>query len=106
MTLYPLGAPDEFVFGFSSLVESWGIYRHRPGRAEFETLIAPAIRIDGAVVEDHWAISADGTRIPYHTVRLATVDRRQPQPALLYAYGGYNVAFYMEIGRASCRERV
>lgn len=93
MTLYPQGAADEFVFGFSSLVESWGIYRHRPEQAQLETLIAPEMRLDGAVIEDDWAISADGTRIPYHTVRLASVERHQPQPALLYAYGGYNVAF-------------
>jgi len=90
MQLRPTGHPDEYVFAFSSLVESWGIYRHRPGAAELETLQAPEVRID-AVVEDLWATSSDGTRVPYHLVRRADVSAGEPQPMLIWAYGGWNV---------------
>lgn len=83
---------DEFVFGFSSLTESRGIYRHRPDENRFETLIAPEARIENAVVEDHWAVSPDGTRVPYHTIHLANLDRSGPHPALIFGYGAYGVS--------------
>lgn len=91
-TLVPTGWRDRYLFGFSSLTESWGVYSHRPGSVVIETLQAPVIQIQDAVVEDHWACSADGESIPYHIVRRADADQKQSQPTLIYAYGGYNVA--------------
>jgi prolyl oligopeptidase len=84
---------EEFVFAFCTLDTSWAIYRHRPGDPDADPLTAAAIRIEGAIVEDHWARSPDGTRIPYHTVRLATTDTSRPVPALIFAYGGFNHSF-------------
>jgi prolyl oligopeptidase len=84
------GHPDELVFAFSTLASSAGIYRHRPGAAAVEILKPPDIAID-AVIEDHWATSPDGTRIPYQTMRHAGTDASRPLPTLLYAYGGFNV---------------
>ncbi len=81
---------DEFVFAFSTLTSSAGTYRHRPGAADLEVLSEPAVVIDGAVVEDRWATSADGTRVPYHLVHRADVPLDRPQPAMIYAYGGFN----------------
>jgi prolyl oligopeptidase len=79
------------VFGFSSLTVSPGIYSHTPGETRLETLQRPATQLDDTTVEDRWAVSADGTRIPYHIVRRADVSSEQPRPTLIYAYGGYNV---------------
>lgn len=90
--LMPKGHPDQYLFGFSSLTESWGIYRYHPDTQKVETLQPPEVSLDNVVVEDHWAISADGTFIPYHSVRLADVDISTPQPTLMYGYGGYNYA--------------
>ncbi len=87
MNLAAKGHPEEFVFAFSSLTASWGVYRHRPGADSLETLAAPTIRLESAVVDDLWASSADGTRIPYHVVRLPEV---KSGAALIYAYGGFN----------------
>jgi prolyl oligopeptidase len=81
---------DSFLFGFSTLTASWGTYRHRPGSDTVETLVAPEVTLEDAVVEDHWANSSDGSRIPYHVVRLRGASANQPRPALLYAYGGFN----------------
>jgi len=81
---------DDFVFAFSTLTSSAGTYRHRPGSSELEVLTEPAVVIEGAVVEDGWATSTDGTRIPYHLVHRADVPRDRPQPAMIYAYGGFN----------------
>lgn len=91
MSVIPRGHPDRFLFLFSTLTASPGIYCHDPGHSEIETLQEPLVRLENTVVEDHWAISDDGTRVPYHLVRRAEVSVSQPQPTLIYAYGGYNV---------------
>jgi prolyl oligopeptidase len=91
MNLVGKGHPDEFVFSFSSLTRSWAIYRHTPGHHDIELLKESQVQLDDAVVEDHWAVSADGTRVPYHVVRRADVSLSKPQPTLIYAYGGFNV---------------
>jgi len=90
MNLVPKEHPEKFLFGFSSLTVSPGIYSHAPGQKEIETLQAPQVRLENALVEDRWAVSADGTRIPYHIVRLADVNGSRPQATLIYAYGGFN----------------
>lgn len=90
-TLLPKGHPDEFLFAFSTLTSSWGIYRHRPGDAAVEELAPPRVSLDDVTVVDHWATSSDGTRVPYHVVRLDSSESDGPLPALLYAYGGLNV---------------
>ena len=91
MNLVAKGHPDEFLFSFSSLVESTGVYRHRPGDRNSETLFSPQVRINDAIVEDCWATSADGTQVPYHCVRLDSTSDVIPQPTLISAYGAYNV---------------
>jgi prolyl oligopeptidase len=94
-TLGPRAHPDEYLFCFSTLTESWGCYRHRPGDAHVETLREPQVRLDAAV-EDLSATSADGTRVPYHVVRRPDVSDAAPQPTLIWAYGGFNTALVPE----------
>ena len=89
--LLPKGHPDQFLFGFSALTVSPGIYSHTPGQDEIEILRAPQVRLENTVVEDRWAVSIDGTRIPYHVVRRTDVSADRPQPTLIHAYGGFNV---------------
>jgi prolyl oligopeptidase len=90
LNLFPGATGDAFLFGYSSFTESTGLYLYRPGAAEFETIAAPAIRLEGVIVEDHWATSVGGVRIPYHVVRVADLDTGVTQPAMIYAYGAYN----------------
>jgi prolyl oligopeptidase len=90
MALAPVGHPDEFLFAFSSLIQSWGIYRHHLRGNSVETLKEPEVRLD-AVVEDLWATSPDGTRVPYHVIRPTALSTAQPQPTLIHGYGGFNV---------------
>ncbi len=89
MNLPARGHPEEFLFAFSSLTASWGVYRYHQGDPAVETLRAPEVRLESAIVEDHRATSADGTGIPYHTVRRPDA---KAGAALIYAYGGFNVA--------------
>jgi prolyl oligopeptidase len=90
MNLVPKGHPDKFLFYFSSLTVSQGLYSHTPGSPELETLEEPRVRLERSTVEDCWAESLDGTRIPYHIVRRADLEPNPSQPTLIFAYGGFN----------------
>jgi prolyl oligopeptidase len=90
MNLSPKGHPERFLFGFSSLTVSQGIYSYARGESRIEAVSEPQVRLENTVVEDRWAVSADGTRIPYHIVRRRDLSSTWPQPTLIYAYGGFN----------------
>jgi prolyl oligopeptidase len=90
MNLARTGHSEKFLFAFSSLTQSPGIYSHTLGQPAIETLQPPRVLLENAVVETRWAVSADGTRIPYHLVRRGDVTPSRPQPTLIYAYGGFN----------------
>ncbi|MFE4831194.1 prolyl oligopeptidase family serine peptidase [Streptomyces sp. NPDC056672] len=90
MTVLPEAVGDDFLFGFSTLTQSAGVYRHVPGTASLETLREPSITLVDAVIEDGWATSQDGTRIPFHIVRRRDLPLNRPRPALIHAYGGFN----------------
>ncbi|WP_417564344.1 prolyl oligopeptidase family serine peptidase [Microbacterium sp.] len=52
---------------------------------------APAVyATEGLVTTQHWAASADGTRVPYFQV--APRDAAGPLPTLIDAYGGFEVS--------------
>ncbi|GAA3192246.1 prolyl oligopeptidase family serine peptidase [Nonomuraea roseoviolacea subsp. carminata] len=88
LTALATGAPAaDFVFAFSTLTSSWGVYRHRPGETEPETLLPPAVVLD-AVLEEGAALAPDGVAVPYHVVRGAG---GAPAPVLISAYGAANV---------------
>ena len=119
-----------FLFAFSTLTSSWGVYRHRPGGA-LEVLREPEIVID-ATAELREATASDGTAIPYHVVRprggsgaapvlisaygaagIPTLPQYQPDLAAVLASGGTVVQAYLRGGgefgsawfRAADRER-
>ena len=45
---------------------------------------------DNVVVEQHFAVSDDGTRVPYFVMRREDVEG--PAPTVLYGYGGFEIA--------------
>lgn len=78
-----------YLFAFSTLTSSWGVYAHRPGDARPERLVEPAVSLD-AVVEVGAAPAADGTLVPFHLVR-PPGKPVGPAPTLISAYGAANV---------------
>ncbi|MGV9771732.1 prolyl oligopeptidase family serine peptidase [Streptosporangium sp. NPDC003464] len=91
LTALAVGTPaDDFVFAFSTLTSSWGVYRHRPGDTGIETLSAPTVTLD-AELEAGWAIASDGVAVPYHVVRPSGSDPTRAAPTLISAYGAANV---------------
>lgn len=83
---------DDFVFAFSTLTSSWGVYRHRHGESNIETLLAPTVVLD-AELEAGWARAHDGKPIPYHVVRPSGHTAGHAAPTLISAYGAANIPF-------------
>lgn len=50
-------------------------------------------RLDGVAIERYFATSVDGTQIPYFVVSRDDLDRAEPHPTLVNAYGGFNFPF-------------
>jgi prolyl oligopeptidase len=67
------------------------LYRVTPGEAPVAVQALPA-RFDAAnmVVEQHFATSRDGTKVPYFLVHRK--DVKGPVPAYMHAYGGFELA--------------
>jgi prolyl oligopeptidase len=77
---------------------------HRIDDGKFGRLYAPPAMFNGErfLIEQLWAASADGVRIPYFVIRPKRIALNHSHPALMYGYGAGNVSilpFYLgEIG--------
>lgn len=60
------------------------------GRADVVQALKPRFDATGIAVEQRFATSKDGTRIPYFLVRKGGAT--EPVPALIHAYGGFEAA--------------
>ncbi len=83
------GAGDEVVFVHASPVEAPSVWRADLARRTCTPVTEPAARLDARVL-DLAAVSRDGTRVPCQVVLRRDVEG--PAPALVFAYGGFNVA--------------
>jgi prolyl oligopeptidase len=86
-------ASDEYFLQFSGFTEPDTLRRGDLGRADgsVETLKREPAFFDaaGLDVQQLFAVSADGTRVPYFVVRRPGSD---PAPTLLTGYGGFEIA--------------
>ena len=57
-----------------------------------QTPVKGGYRSEDYVAEREWATAADGTRIPLSVIRRADLQRDGSNPALVYAYGSYEVS--------------
>jgi prolyl oligopeptidase len=88
-----LGSTDDEQAGlvFASLATSPAVLVADLRGGRVRTAVEPAVTLDGLTVLRFRAPSSGGVEVPYTVVTRAGVD--EPTPALLYAYGGFNVAF-------------
>ncbi|MBK8597832.1 MAG: S9 family peptidase [Holophagales bacterium] len=86
-----VGGDDDVVFVYSSLTQAPALYRASVVDRTSEPLTPPGARLD-ALVTDHSATSADGTRVRYRVVTRKD-DRSGSRPTIVHAHGGFNVAF-------------
>jgi len=54
--------------------------------------MAPRFDASGDVAEQHFAVSADGTRIPYFLVRPKAMKPDGSTPTLMFGYGGFQIS--------------
>lgn len=83
---------DTFFFSYESFLQPTTLYVHRGGAPEEVRSLPAFFDKDGLVTEQHEAVSADGTRIPYFVVRHADAPMDGSNPTLLYGYGGFEVS--------------
>ena len=84
---------DRFFYAYNSFLQPTALYLAEADGSAREVRALPAqFDAAGLVVEQHEAVSADGTRIPYFLVAQEGVDLDGQNPTLLYGYGGFEVA--------------
>lgn len=79
-------------FDYQTFNSSTAIYHCDVASHRLTTLVAPQIRLDDINVSQRFARSLDGTRVPYFVVHRKDVTLDSPRPALITAYGGFNVS--------------
>jgi prolyl oligopeptidase len=88
-----MAGTGDFTFTFASYEVSPSVYRYDLENRKLE-LIAPARTEHRDVVtrQVHFA-GTDGARVSSWVVHRRDLDLKRPHPALIYGYGGWNIAF-------------
>ena len=84
---------DEIMVLASGFLDPDTLYRGTAGMSGFEALKQAPAFFDASpyAVEQHFATSADGTRVPYFVVAAKHLARDGHAPTLLTGYGGFEV---------------
>ncbi|MEV7413922.1 prolyl oligopeptidase family serine peptidase [Streptomyces sp. NPDC089919] len=81
---------DEYFLAVTGFLQPAALYRGEVGTGHVVVKEAPPrFEADGMRVRQHFAVSADGTRVPYFVVG---AEGGGPAPTLLYGYGGFEVS--------------
>jgi prolyl oligopeptidase len=56
------------------------------------TALPARFKASAHVVEQNWAISRDGTKVPYFLVRPKKMKKNGSTPTLMYGYGGFQIS--------------
>ncbi|USX53813.1 prolyl oligopeptidase family serine peptidase [Lentzea sp. HUAS12] len=83
---------EAFAFTHTTFTQAPALMWHDPETGELVRARPPAAELSGVVVERGFATGRDGTRVPYFLVRRADLDRGNPLPCLVHAYGGFNLS--------------
>lgn len=83
---------DILAFTHTTFARSSVLLIHAPLTSELRQVGDAKHRLDSVVADQRFAISADGTRIPYFVVRRNDIDESAPRPTLVNAYGGFNLS--------------
>jgi prolyl oligopeptidase len=85
---------DTTYFAFSSFATPGSIWRYNAANntAEVVRQAKVAFNPDDYTVSQIFYPSKDGTRVPMFVAHRKDLDLSKPHPALLYAYGGFNIS--------------
>ncbi len=94
--------PEAF-FAYSSFTSPTSIWRLEAASAKTTPVRAPRVRFDPAafVTEQVFYPSRDGTRVPMFLTRRKDLRPSPATPALIYGYGGFDVAMKPEFSPAT-----
>jgi prolyl oligopeptidase len=106
LSLVDASGTDERLFvtaqGFLSPTSLW-LADAASGRAAEVKSLPARFDASGHEVRQHWAVSSDGTRIPYFVVLPKEARLDGSLPTIMYGYGGFEVAkppaYIPEMGR-------
>jgi len=81
-------------YNFTSFTDPGTIYRYDYITGKSEVYFRPELKFDPTlyITEQVFFPSKDGTKVPMFIVRKIDVERNGTNPALLYAYGGFNIS--------------
>lgn len=84
---------DDVFLTYESFLTPTTLFHWGPekGLTELASLPARFCAVDFAV-EQHWATSKDGTKVPYYLLRPAELEEGKAYPTVLYGYGGFEVS--------------
>ena len=97
---------DRYLINYADFLTPDTLYLAQAGSDERTTLKSrePLFEAEGMKVEQHFAKSKDGTRVPYFVIWPAGAKADGKNPTLLYGYGGFEISmepFYSgSVGRA------
>lgn len=84
---------NRYFFSYSGFTQPTTLYHAGDDGAVAQVQRMPEMfDAEGLVVEQHEAISKDGTRIPYFIVHREGLPHDARNPTLLYAYGGFEIS--------------
>jgi prolyl oligopeptidase len=90
---YGQSTDDETYYSVSSYTSPGAIYRYQVTENRSSLFWKPDFPVDLSAyqTELHFADSPDGTRVPIFLIRNPN-SSSQPQPTILYGYGGFNIS--------------
>jgi len=83
---------DQILVTYSNFNQPTTLYSFENGKLAKLRALPAFFNANGIVVEQRWAVSKDGTKVPYYLVRNKKHVNNSKNPTLLYAYGGFEVA--------------
>ena len=85
---------NTFFFSYEGFLRPDTLYVSQDGGASVEALqsLPQFFDAEGMTVEQRFATSSDGTRVPYFLVLPAGLEANGDAPTLLYGYGGFEVS--------------
>ncbi|TVP85331.1 MAG: S9 family peptidase [Thioalkalivibrio sp.] len=99
---------NRYFFSYSGYTQPTTLYLADGGEVREVRRLPAMFDADNLAVEQHEALSADGTRVPYFIVHPRDMTRDGRNPTLLYGYGGFEISMtpgYGAVNGAAWLER-
>ena len=83
---------DDYFFHFSNFITPSTLYYGQDTKIQMSKQLKDYFNASDLKVEQYWATSKDGTKIPYFIVHKKDMKMDGKNPVMLEAYGGFNIS--------------